>query len=449
MAYAGLLFTWLLGMALLPSRPVMPSGRLPLAFGAGVFAISLQMLGYDLIGLPWNRWSLLVPWLVVIGWRGYRAGARALLPEIPSLRRPWALLSILVFLPIVAWLPYERLMPLTSVTWDAWAIWLFKAKAFYLDSGVSGFLARADEFVYHQPGYPLLFPLYGSFLYVLEGAVNEWAAKAITPCFHLATIGLFYSLGKRFGRPSTALVFTVMAASSTALGRIGFEYAGYADIILSFYILASAGLLATWWRDSEPVDLAAALLAASAAAWTKNEGQLFLLAVVLLAAARLLHRRDSFKAWLWLLGPPAAVMGTWTLLLSSFRVESAGFSLWTNFHLDLFWTALAHLVDSVFRWNEFQLSGPLLLAVVARGIILRAQPALWIPVFLVAWQIGGVLLVYAGGANDLAWWLGTSADRVLSQLIPVALLPAMWLFSEWSERLNSEGAGDLDGTPAD
>ena len=81
MAYAALLFSWLVGLALLPPR--LRSGRLPLAFGAGVFAISLQMLGYDLIGLPWNRWSLLLPWLVVIGLRVYRTGARRLLPEVP------------------------------------------------------------------------------------------------------------------------------------------------------------------------------------------------------------------------------------------------------------------------------------------------------------------------------------------------------------------------------
>ena len=400
------------------------------------------MLGYDLIGLPWNRWSLLLPWLVVIGLRMYRTGARELLPEVPSLRERWAFLSILVVVPIAAWLPYERLMPLTSLSWDAWAIWLFKAQAFYLDSGVGGFLARAEEFSDHQPDYPLLLPLYGSFLYVVQGGVNDWAAKAVTPCFHLATIGLFYSLGKRFGRPSTALVFAAMAASSTALGRIGFEYAGYADIVLSFYFLASAGFLYSWWRGFERVDLAGAALAAAAAAWTKNEGQLFLVAVVLLAAARLLNRREGLKSWLLLLGPPAAVMVTWTLLRLSFRIESAGSSLLTNFHPDLFSTALAALVGRVFEWSEFQFSAPLLLAVVAAGIILRAQPALWIPVFLVAWQIGGALLAYASGANDLAWWLGTSADRVLSQLIPLALLPAVLLFSAWAERLEP-------GAPAD
>lgn len=437
MAYAGLLFTWLVGLTLLPLRPVPLAGRLPLAFGAGVFAISLQMLGYDLIGLPWNRWGLVIPWLVVIGWRVYRSGARALLPEIASWRKRWPLLSILVIPPIAAWLPYERLMPLTSLSWDAWAIWLFKAQAFYLDSGVDGFLARAEEFSHHQPGYPLLVPLYGAFLYVVEGGVNEWAAKAVTPCFHLATIGLFYSLGKRFGRPSTALVFAAMAASSTALCRIGFEYAGYADVVLSFYFLAAGGFLYAWWRGSGRADLGAAALAASAAAWTKNEGQLFLAAVLLLAAARLLNRREGLISWLWLLGPPAAVMVPWTLLRWSFGIESAGFPLLTNFHPDLFLTALGTLLGRVFEWTEFQLAGPFLVIFVVAAIILKAHPAQWIPVFLVAWQIGGALLVYATGANDLAWWLGTSADRVLSQLIPLALLPVMLQFSEWVERLES------------
>ena len=435
MAYCALFFTWLAGLALLPARPKLATGRLPIAFGAGVFAISLQMLAYDLAGLPWNRWALLAPWLVLIGLRLHRNGARALLPEIPSFPARWAVLWALVAVPIAAWLPYERLMPLTSVTWDAWAIWLFKAKAFYVDDGGAGFLSRAEEFSLHQPGYPLLFPLFGSFLYVVEGGVNEWAAKAVTPCFHLATIALIYSFGRRFGRRTTALAFAAMAASSTALSRIGFEYAGYADMVLSFYVLAATGFLYAWWRGSETVDLAAATLAAVGAAWTKNEGQLFLVAVVLLAAARLLGRRAGLKQWLLLLGPAAAVMGTWTVVRMSFHIEAAGFSPLTDFRPELFSTALRTLLTRVFQWNEFQLSALLLFGAAAAAIILRPRPAFWIPVLLVGWQVGGALLVYATGANDLTWWLGTSADRVLSQLIPLALLPAMLLYSEWSERL--------------
>ncbi len=404
-----------------------------MAFGAGVFAISLQMVAYDLIGLPWNRWSLFAPWLVLIGVRLYRTGAPALLPETPSFPSRQAFLWIFIALPIAVWLPYERLMPLTSGTWDAWAIWLFKAKAFYLDSGVEGFLARAEEFSSHQPGYPLLVPLYGSFLYVVEAGVNEWAAKAITPCFHLATVGLLYSLGKHFGRPSTALAFAAMAASSTALSRIGFEYAGYADIVLSFYFLAAAGFLYAWWRGSESVHLAAA-----AAAWTKNEGQLFLLAVVLFAGTRLLTRREGFKSWLVLLAPAVAVIVPWTLVRLSFGIESAGFSPLASFRSDLFSTAFATLVSRLFQWSEFQLAAPLLIGVVVGGIILKANQALWVPLGLLAWQFAGTLLAYATGANDLEWWLGTSADRILSQLIPLALLPAMLLVSEWSARLDQQ-----------
>ncbi len=436
MAYAGLLFTWLVGLALLPPKPALKVGRLPLAFGAGVFAISLQMLGYDLIGLPWNRWALLAPWFAFIGVRLYRNGVPALLPETPSFPARQAFLWIFIALPVAAWLSYERLMPLTSLSWDAWAIWLFKAKAFYLDSGVEGFLSRAEEFSHHQPGYPLLLPLYGSFLYVVEAGVNEWAAKAITPCFHLATVGLLYSLGRHFGRPSTALAFAAMAASSTALCRIGFEYAGYADIVLSFYFLAAAGFLHAWWRGSESVHLAAAATAATAAAWTKNEGQLFLLAVILLAGTRLLTRRESLRSWLVLLGPAVAVIVPWTFVRLSFGIESAGFSPLLSFRPDLFSTALATLVNRLFQWSEFQLAAPLLIGVVVGGIILGASRALWIPLGLLAWQFAGALLAYATGANDLEWWLGTSADRILSQLVPLVLLPAMLLVSEWSGRLD-------------
>ena len=135
-------------------------------------------------------------------------------------------------------------------------------------------------------------------------------------------------------------------------------------------------------------------------------------------------------------------MGVWTALRASFENEAAGFSPLTDFSPELFSTASITLLIRVFQWNEFQLAAPLLLAAAAGGIILRPRPAFWIPVFLVAWQIGGALLVYATGANDLTWWLGTSADRVLSQLVPLALLPAMLLYAEWSERLEQSPPAD-------
>jgi hypothetical protein len=133
-----------------------------LGFAAGAGLLSLQMLAYSLAGVPWNLWLVLLPWAALAAWR---------LRQRPAFERPewpnwmeWIALAAGLAAPVL-WFSYERVMPLNTRDWDAWAIWLFKAKAFYLDGGVKGFLARAGEFQ-SQPSYPLLVPLYGAFLFI-------------------------------------------------------------------------------------------------------------------------------------------------------------------------------------------------------------------------------------------------------------------------------------------
>ena len=55
-----------------------------------------------------------------------------------------------------------------------------------------------------------------------------------------------------------------------------------------------------------------------------------------------------------------------------------------------------------------------------------------------AWHLSGALMAYSTGQNDLQWWLGTSAGRILAQVAPLALLPPVLVFSQWIERHNAE-----------
>ena len=116
-------------------------------------------------------------------------------------------------------------MPLTSQAWDTWAIWLFKAKAFYLDGTIHPFLERSGDLV-TQPGYPLLVPLYGTFLYVWNGGVADQAAKLMSPCFFLATLGVFYHFVHRLGWKTAAMFFTVILAGLSMFGVVAFQTGG-------------------------------------------------------------------------------------------------------------------------------------------------------------------------------------------------------------------------------
>ncbi len=274
MIWPALLFTCLVGWLIL--RPWLSSGPLValcLSFAAGAAALSLQLLLYDLARIPWNRWVVVVPWAVVAVGSLRRRPPRLWRPQW---RRPhWLELAALAFGAIVlaAWVPYERLMPLNE--WDAVMLWMFKGKAFYLDGGVAPYLSRAGEFL-GNAAYPLLVPLYATFLYVWSGEVADHAAKILSPCFFASLSAGFYHLARRFGSPGVAAVFTAMLGGTFIVDAVAFHYAGYADTAVAAGVLLGAGFLYAWFREDRYEDFSLAVLFASIAAWTKNEGFLFL-----------------------------------------------------------------------------------------------------------------------------------------------------------------------------
>lgn len=411
MVVVAAVLTSLVGCLVMGRRPPSVVGGLSWGFAAGAGVISLQMLTYSLLRVPWHPVVILLPWAALGAWR-WRA-------YVPLWRRPeglswieWLAVAAMLAAPVL-WLPYERLMPLSSRGWDAWAIWLFKAKAFAADGGVKMFLERAGEFN-AQPSYPLLVPLYGAFLLRLGG--TEQAAKAISPLFFVALLGAFYSLARRFGSRPVALVFTAMLANLHMVNITAFELAGYADTTLSVYLLLGAGFLYAWYREDRAEDLVLAAGFAGLAAWTKNEGIFFLAAVGVLVVAR------RPRAWRVVAVAGAVTVLPWMILRQVYGVP--GSDLWTG---RLNWANLWPGVLSfgkAFDLGRYNLTFWLL---VAAGALYRrvGLDHRWLVLpGLVVWQLGGLLGAYLAGRNELQWWIGTSLDRVLAQVAPVALLGA-------------------------
>lgn len=429
MIVAGLILTALLGWLLLPRRlDASPVEGLALGFALLAFALSAEMFLMGAAGFVPPAWLALAPWVLAAGWKTMQ--------ERPSLSLHWhpaQLATLLAAAAVLAvWAPYERAMPLTSQSWDAWAIWLFKAKAFYLDGSLGGYLGRTSEFI-GQPGYPLLTPLYAAFLYDLAGEAADQSVKLFSPCFYLALLGAFHYVVRRLANPLTAGLTTAMLALTTVPQRVAFDLAGYADTALSVYFVAAAGFLALWLREGRRIDLAAASLAATAGAWTKNEGQLFLLAFGVIAAIGIVRKRGSWVDWAWIAAPAVVLLGLWSAVRASYDVEAAGFALLADFRGDLFATALRSMLQKAFSPSAFQLSYPLLLAGIIAGASWRAPLWFWPAPALALWQFAGALLAYATGRNEIQWWLETSADRLLAQTAPLALLTAAVAWGLWFE----------------
>ncbi len=434
-----LLFTcvagWLLLWPWLRSRAAVgPVVTICLSFAVGAAGLSLQLLLYNLARVPWNRATVILPWAIACAAYLYRLRPLAWRPQWrwPHwLEWPALLFGVVVLL---AWVPYERLMPLKE--WDAVMLWMFKGKAFYLDHSVAPYLRRAHEFL-GNPAYPLLVPLYATFLYIWTGDVADQAAKVLSPCFFASVVAGVYYFTRRYGSRAIAATFAAMLMGIFMVDYVAFHFAGYADTAVAASVLLGAGFLYAWYREGDYPDFALAVVFASIGAWTKNEGQFFLGAFGLLAAARLLWKRLwNWRYWLTLAVVPGLAVFPWAVARSLYGVKRpgqlSGEIVRTN--VTSYWPTVTALLDHAFSPSIFNLVFPLCL--LAALLYRRAgldRRFLLLPL-LVLWQFFGVTLVYVTGPVNLQWMIGSSLDRVLSQVAPLALLSAALVFAAYYER---------------
>jgi hypothetical protein len=211
----------------------------------------------------------------------------------------------------------------------------------------------------------------------------------------------------------------------------------YADIPLACYFL---GALALIWIDAvAPAHRWALPWAgcfAGFAAWTKNEGEVF--AIALLAA--------FFGVSVWKEHSITRAFGCCRGLLAGaapFLLLSLGFKAWSNAPSDLAaqttGEVLSKIVDpsryaTIARAFANQLwkmgEGPghpvillvLLSFVVARNMKKFQGAAPWAAAIVLGTMLGSYFGVYLVTPNDLSWQLNTTIGRLLLQVWPVAVL---------------------------
>jgi hypothetical protein len=188
--------------------------------------------------------------------------------------------------------------------WDAIAIWNVHAK-FLNAPSAHGWKAVFDPIMdLSHPDYPPLIPAFVARGWIYAGQSIPLVPMILAFGFTLALLALITgAVASARGGMLGALACAVLAASPIFLGT---ALSQYADMPLAFYFLLAVGLLHRADQEREPcpgLHLLAGL-AASMAVLTKNEGTLFIAALV---AGRLLHllladrSRRGLKNLAWLL----------------------------------------------------------------------------------------------------------------------------------------------------
>jgi Dolichyl-phosphate-mannose-protein mannosyltransferase len=167
--------------------------------------------------------------------------------------------------------------------WDSFAIWNLHAR-FLFRGGIYWRDGFSPLIPWSHPDYPLLLPAAIAHFWTVMGRATPAVPAIIGLIFTFSTVGLLFSGLDLLASRSSALLGAICLLSTPFFIDLGTWQ--YADVPLSFFILAALVLLhlhdqlANGGFESRST-LALAGLAAGFAAWTKNEGVLFLLAVLL------------------------------------------------------------------------------------------------------------------------------------------------------------------------
>ena len=164
--------------------------------------------------------------------------------------------------------------------WDAWAIWNFRARLLF-HGGTQWSDAFSKELIFSHPDYPLLLPASVFRMWVIIGTDSIAVPIAMAAFFTFGSIFLILqclSILRGQNQGYLAAFFMLIATQYLKIGTYQ-----YADIPLAFFILTTILLLTL--KEKSPLAalriMFLAGLATSCATWTKNEGLVFLVLMML------------------------------------------------------------------------------------------------------------------------------------------------------------------------
>lgn len=330
---------------------------------------------------------------------------------------------------LAALLVVERYFAHPEGSWDAIAIWNNRAR--YLLLGEGRAFARAFSPGNAHPDYPLLVPacVAQGWRWLGERPLVGLGVGAGFLALAVASLGLIVT--RRRGSDAGLGVALVLLGAPSFVALAATQIA---DVPLAAFVAIALGLVALALEEDERRGerLALAGLAAGLGAWTKNEGELFLVAIGLALAATRARpdepRRESLRrAAIFVVGAlPALVALAWLKLGYAPRNDIlAGLGGALEKLGDLrrpIAVGRAALDESVraHRWGVGVLASPILVIAFA-GRNARG-PAVRVAAIACALVAAGFLAVYVVTPLDLQWHLEHSLERLAAQLLPAWLL---------------------------
>ena len=373
-------------------------------------------------------------------------------PETKAVTAPrWALRSLAaVFILIVAGVILTEVsltMDRPHGGWDAWAIWNLRAR-FLFRGGEYWRDAFSPLLSEIHPDYPLLLPglVARGWTYLGRDAVSF---PAVVAAFYtLSTIGMLASSLALLRGSFQGILAGVALACTPIFLRHGASQ--YADVPFGYYVLATFALLHLAGISKSRRAMSLAGFTAGLACWTKNEGVVLLGALAAVYFVSLLlssDRGQEIRRSAWFV--PGTLPPLLALAYLKFGLVPSN-DMITEFDpgaaLGRIGEAARYLEvgAAVVREAVFQLHLPLLAVYLLfsgvsirkgeRGAVLR----LWASLSLI---FAVYFFVYVITSKPLAWHIGTSLSRLMTQLFPSLLFSFFLIATGVAVRSADRGQG--------
>lgn len=309
---------------------------------------------------------------------------------------------------------------------DGWVIWNMHARFLFRGGTAWPELLRASQITWTHPDYPLLVPASVARAWAYVGYDAPSVAGLISALFGLATVALLVAAVARRRNPVVALVGGLVLLGTPFF--VTFSSNQHADIPLAFYILAAVTLIALRAEDSRDAGMSALLGAAAGfAAWTKNEGILFVLIVGLIGVGSDLKRRSWRQALAVVAGATVALLPVAYFKLSlSPANDLVASDPWARISHLYDWSRHRLILSSLWRdlgrFGEWAIApfGVMVLPLLGRGWR-RIRAREWTVLLVLALTLAGYYAVYLLTPWELSAHLDSSLVRLLMQLWPSAV----------------------------
>ncbi len=344
--------------------------------------------------------------------------------------------------------------------WDAWMAWNLRAR-FFFRAGDHWRDAFSGLFLGANPEYPVLLPSTVARCWQYAGQEVELAPVLVAALFTFASVALTYSALCVLRSKGQGLLAGLLLVATPFFVQHGTSQ--YADVPLGFFFLASIVLLCLRDRIRPQAGglLLLAGMAAGFAAWTKNEGLLFVVALTLVTAA-VLVAKDGTRAYAshqLVLTVGLLVVLPIVLYFKLYLAPSDPMLAWERSTLhkviewERYWQILKAFGRESLRFGNWPLEVTPLLAFYALLLGLSLEQSkkrsTIISVGTLGLTLAGYFCVYLITPDELARYLHSTLQRLVLQLWPSAVFLFFLLvrtpeeaLSERSESPSGQGAND-------